>query len=104
MQNKIIYLYITFLLSAFIDTKLITFVGIVFVTFNATISINFIISSHITTKSSTMLFKYLLFSQIHVLGFQPQFFYMKNTFYTHIEIFHFSIFGLNYMLHHQTGI
>ena len=49
---------------------LITFVAIVFVIFVDTISITVIISSHSITEVSGILFNYLPFSQIHVLGFQ----------------------------------
>ena len=43
-----------------------TFVDIVTVTFADTLSVTLIISSHTTTELSTILFKYLLFSQIDV--------------------------------------
>ena len=56
-------LYLTFLLSEFVDT----FADIVFATFVDTIYITYIISSHTIFESSTILFKYLSFSQIHVL-------------------------------------
>ena len=49
----------------------VTFVGIVLVTFFVTLSVTFIIPSHTITESSEILFKYLLFLQIHVRGFQP---------------------------------
>ena len=52
-------------------TIFVTFVGVVFVIFVDAISITDtdIILSHTITKVSAILFKYLLFSQIHVLGF-----------------------------------
>ena len=55
-----------FLLLQYIDT----FVAIVSVFFVDTISVTDIISSHSITEVSAIIFKYLLFSQIHVLGFQ----------------------------------
>ena len=50
-----------FLSSVFIDTVFFTLFNIVFVTF--------IISSSTIIKSSRILFKYVPFSQVHVLGF-----------------------------------
>ena len=35
-----------------------------------TVSVASIISSHVITKSLAILFKYLLISQLHILGFQ----------------------------------
>ena len=70
MQNEAIsYL---FLLWQFTEAVLVTFVDMVFVIFVDRISITYIISSHSITEVSPILFKYLLFSQIHVLGFQLQ--------------------------------
>ena len=43
----------------------VTFVGIVLVTFFDTLSVTFIIQSHTITESLEILFKYLLFLQIH---------------------------------------
>ena len=66
-------LYLTFL-SEFIETVLMKFVDIVFVIlpgvvfFTCVISVAFIISSHKIFKPSRIIFRYLLFSQIHVLG------------------------------------
>ena len=59
-------LYLTFLLLQFIDA----FLAIVSVIFVDTISITDILSSHAITEVSVILFKYLLFAQIHVLGSQ----------------------------------
>ena len=67
MQNKAISY---FLLWQFIEAVLVTFVAIVFVIFVAIVSITIRISSHSVTEVPAILFKYLLFSQIHVLGFQ----------------------------------
>ena len=47
-----------------------TFVAIIFVIFVDTISRTDIISSHVITEVSEILFKCLLFSQMHVVGFQ----------------------------------
>ena len=63
-------LYLIFSLSEFINTISMIFADIAFVTIVDRPSIMLIISSQIITESSTILFKYLLFSQIHVLGFQ----------------------------------
>ena len=63
-------LYLTFLSSDFFDTIHVAFVDTVFVTFVDTLSVTFIISSHSITELSAILFQYLLFPQIHVLGFQ----------------------------------
>ena len=59
-----------FLLRQFIEAVLVTFVAILFAIFVDTISITVIFSSHSITEVSAILFKYLLLSQIHVLGFQ----------------------------------
>ena len=58
--------YFTFLLWQFIDTC----AAIVFVIFVDAISIADAISSHSSTEVSAILLKYMLFSQIHVVGFQ----------------------------------
>ena len=63
-NNNPLYILL-FLPSEFVDT----FVDIVFATFIDTISITYTISSH-AIESSTTLFGYLLFLQIHVLGFK----------------------------------
>ena len=63
-------LYLNFLLWQFTEEVFASFVAIVFVIFVDTISIADIISSHVITKVSVILFKYLLFSQMHALGFQ----------------------------------
>ena len=49
---------------------LVIFVGIVFAPFNYTLPVALIISPCAITEVSEIPFKYLLFSQIHVLGFQ----------------------------------
>ena len=59
-----------FSLRQFIEAVVVTFVFILFVIFVDTISITVIFSSHLITEVSAILFKYLLLSQIHVLGFQ----------------------------------
>ena len=59
-------LYLTFLLRQIIDT----FVDIEFFIFVDTISITDITSSNAITEVAAILFKYLLFSQIHVVGLQ----------------------------------
>ena len=64
IQQSIFYL--TFLICQFINT----FVALVFAIFVDTISITDIGSSHAITEVSAILFRYLLFSQIHALGFQ----------------------------------
>ena len=63
-------LYLTFLPSEFIEAVLTTFADIILVTIVDTISITYIISSNLIFESSTILFRYLLLSQIHVPGFQ----------------------------------
>ena len=62
------------MLVTFADIVFVIFVGIVIVTFAGTLSMAFIVSSHTLTKVSAILFKCLLFSQIHMLGFQLQYF------------------------------
>ena len=59
-----------FLSSEFIKTVLVRFVGVVFVTFVDALFLAFIISSQTLTEVSAIFYKYLPFSQIHVLGFQ----------------------------------
>ena len=63
-------LYLSFLLSEFIEAVLVTLAATVYVTYVDTASATFIISSNKITESSTILFKYQLISQMHVLGFQ----------------------------------
>ena len=60
----------TLLLLQFIKAALVTFVAIVFAFLVDALSINIIITSHSVTEVSAILFKYLLFSETHVLGFQ----------------------------------
>ena len=71
MQNITINLHSTFLSSEFIGTLFIRFVCIVFITFTDTLFVKYVISSHAITESSTTRFNYLLFSQRHMLEFQP---------------------------------
>ena len=59
-----------FLLRKFIKPVLKAFVDIIFVFFVDILSIPIIISSHLVNEVTVTLFKYLLFSQIYVLGFQ----------------------------------
>ena len=58
-----------FLLCQFTEAELVTLAAI-FVFFVDKLSIAITISSDSVTEVSQTLFKYLLFSQIHVLGFQ----------------------------------
>ena len=58
-------------MQQFTVAELVTFIAIVFVIFVDAISIAVIISSHSINEVSVMLFRYLLFSQMHVPGFQP---------------------------------
>ena len=62
MQNKGNNFMSYFLPSEFIDT----FLAIAFVNFVDKIPITDMILSHVITEVSATLFKYLLFSQIHV--------------------------------------
>ena len=62
-------------ISYFISMKIfVKFGAIVFVIFVDKISVTDIILSHMITEVSATFFKYLLFPQIHVLGFQIQYF------------------------------
>ena len=54
----------------FVDIAFATLVGIIFLTFVDKLSVAFINSSHTITELSAILFKYLKFSQIHVLRLQ----------------------------------
>ena len=63
-------LYLTYLSSEFIDTVLVTFVDIVFTTFVDILFVAFIILSVTIAGVSAILFKYIQFSQILMLGFQ----------------------------------
>ena len=65
------------MLVTFVDIVFVKFVEIVFVTFIDTLSAAFTILSKALTKVSVLLFKYLLFSQIHVLGIKLYFSYQK---------------------------
>ena len=70
MQN-VTFQFISFFLSfEFTETILATFVDRVFAMFIDRLLVTLIISLHTMTESSTALSKYLLFSQIDVLGFQ----------------------------------
>ena len=51
----------------FIEAIFVIFVAIVFVLFDDKLSMTIIVSSHVVSE---ILFKYLLFSKIHVLGFR----------------------------------
>ena len=66
MQN----LAINFVLFFLLWQLFATFIAIVFVIYTDSISITDLISSQVITEVSEILFKYLSFSQIHVLGFQ----------------------------------
>ena len=73
----------------------IVFVGVVFVTS--------LISSHLIAKSLIVLFKYLQFSQIHVLGFQKNHFHTHHVFLgfcTRILIYRYSSCDLSYTFFH----
>ena len=61
---------LTFLLWQFIEAVLIKFVAIVSLFFAYAISVKVKILPHSLTEVSAIPFKYLLFSQIHVLGFK----------------------------------
>ena len=52
------------------EAILVTFVGIVFAPFSYTLPVALIISPRTITEVSEIPFKYLPFSQIHMLGFQ----------------------------------
>ena len=54
----------------FVDIAFATLVGIIFLTFVDKLSVAFINSSHTITELSAIVFKYLTFSQIHVLRLQ----------------------------------
>ena len=60
-----IWKFLTFLLGQFVGAVLVTFAFFV-----DKFSITTIISSQLVTEVSAILLKYLLFSQIYVLGFQ----------------------------------
>ena len=55
-------MYYTFLSSKFIETVLLTFAD--------TLSTAFVILLHTITEVSGTLFKYIPFSQVHMLGFE----------------------------------
>ena len=57
-----------FKICEFIKAVLVTFLVIVFTFFVDKSRITITISSHLVTEVSATLFKYLLFSQIHLLG------------------------------------
>ena len=76
----------------------VIFVDIVFATFVDTLSVVIITSSHTITKVPAMLYKYLAFSQIYYIYTHYNHFYTYDTFYTHNDIYHYSISDLNYML------
>ena len=60
----------SFLSSEFLGTVLVTFDYVVFVTCVDRIFIKLMISLRIITQSTKIIFKYILSSQICVLGFQ----------------------------------
>ena len=62
--------FIDAVLAAFVDIVFVIFVSIAFVTIVDTLSTAFVISSHTIIEVLAILFKNLLFSQIHVLRFQ----------------------------------
>ena len=68
--RKLLFSHVVFLSLGFTEIVLLTFVGKVCVTFIDKLSLTFIISSSTITNVSEILFKYLLFSEIHVLAFQ----------------------------------
>ena len=61
---------LTFLLWKFIEAVLVAFVPIVFLFFVNRLFIIITISSHSFTEALETFFKYLLFSEMHMLGFQ----------------------------------
>ena len=82
---------LTFLHLQFMEAVLVfVFAAVVFGIFVVTVFAIFV---------SATLFKYLLFSQIHVLGSQ-----LKNrcctydNFYIYVDMFYYSIFVLNYIV------
>ena len=68
--RQLFFSYVTFLSSKLINTVHMTFADIVFATLVGTLTEPFIISLHTMTELPIILFKYLIFSDIHVLGFQ----------------------------------
>ena len=96
-------LYLTFLSSEFIEIVLMTFVNIVFVIFAGIVfvtfvlSVAFIISSHTIFKSSRTIFKYLLFSQMHVLGLQQWYIFARAKIFALVLIV--SLFNFWFDLH-----
>lgn len=75
--------------------------------FNDTTSNTSIISSHLIAKSSTELIKYLSILQVHALGFQINFLHIHIVlldFYSHLDIYLYSTFDLNYIFYHQIYI
>ena len=63
-----------------------------------------IISSQVIAESSIKLTKYFPFLQLHVAGFQMQFFYTYDVYNTPIDICCYSTIDLNYMLFQQSYI
>ena len=92
VNNKTVFkivqsiLSFTFSSSEFIDTAVMTFVDIVFLTFANVLFVTLIISLQAVTESSKILFKFLLFSQIHVLGFLLLSFVLIRYFCNHFDI------------------
>ena len=66
-----------------------------------------VIASQVITESSTILAKYLPFSQLHVAGLQIYFFCTQDVpsdFLINVEVYLYSTFDLNYIFYHQIYI
>ena len=88
---------LTSLLWQFVEEVCLTFVAIVFAIFVDTISKTDIISSHVITEVSAILFKYLLFSKTHELGFQLySFLHLQYYLHSHWQVL---LFHLWFELH-----
>ena len=71
MQNIVFSYFLTIIIYWSSTCNIcIYFAAILFVFFVDAVSITNTISSHAVTEVSAILLKYLLFSQIHMLGFQ----------------------------------
>ena len=74
----------------------------IFVSLVDTLSVTLIISSHAITESSEICFKYLPFSQVHVLGLQLIFFFLSVKYFLHshwyLSLFHFFIWFTCYTI------
>ena len=89
--------------------KILKFVEVLFATtdFVGTVFVISITSPNLMTESSMILAKYLPFSQLHVAGFKYNLFRTNDVlldFYTHIEIYCYSTFDLNYIFYRQIYI